>query len=275
MLKPKPTIIPMKNICLLLLFIITGFVARAQDTVKKVVTHLFNIDMNSVVKDSTGKTYTFKEWRELTRTGQYVLLPDDMNNVNTAFTLLKKGTIPLKYRSAANTGNSIPAGQKNLSPEEAEEQRMASYPKPMESENFTIGQEIESFTTHDMNGHKIKLKDLRGKVLMLNFWFIGCPPCRQEIPEFNKLVELYKDNPNVVFLAVALDPRWDIRNFLKTTPFNFDIIDDGLSIAVIYKIHLFPTSVILDKEGKVAFHTVSFAANSPYWMKKTINEALK
>ncbi|WP_176852126.1 TlpA disulfide reductase family protein [Mucilaginibacter sp. OK268] len=265
----------MKNIFLLLLFIIAGFVTRAQDTVKKVVTPHFNINTNTVVKDSTGKAYTFKDWIGLTRTGEYVLRPDDMNNANTSFTLIKKGAIPPKYLTAVNTGNTIPAGQKNLSPEEAEEQRMASYPKPMESENFTIGQQIESFTTSDMNGKKVKLKDLRGKVVMLNFWFIGCPPCRKEIPELNKLVELYKDNPNVVFLAVALDARWDIKDFLKTTPFNFDIIDDGRLIANIYKIHLYPTSVILDKEGKVAFHTVSFAANSPYWMKKTINESLK
>jgi len=274
-MKPKPVIIPMKNICVLFLFIIAGFVARAQDTVKKAATHRFSIDAHSVVKDSTGKTLTFNEWSALSRTREYVLWPDDVNNANTAFTILKKGYTPPQYRSTANTGNTIPAGQKNLSPEEAEERRMASYPKPMESENFTIGQEIESFSTHDMNGKKVKLKDLRGKVVMLNFWFIGCPPCRAEIPELNKLVELYKDNPNVVFLAVALDQRWDIRTFMKTNPFNFEIIDDGRSIADIYKIHLYPTSVILDKEGKVAFHTVSFAANSPYWMKKTINEALK
>jgi len=265
----------MKNIYLILLLLSASLIVRAQDTVKKTVPMRFNIDMNTIVKDSTGKICTYKEWTALTRTREYVLMPEDTSNPNTAFKLVKKDALLRKYSATANTGNTMPAGQKNLPPGEAEEQRMASYPKPMESENFTIGQEIESFSTHDMNGKKVKLKDLRGKVVMLNFWFIGCPPCRAEIPELNKLVELYKDNPNVVFLAVALDPRWDIRTFLKTSPFNFDIIDDGRSIADIYKIHLYPTSVILDKEGKVAFHTVSFAANSPYWMKKTINEALK
>ncbi|MBB6126981.1 TlpA family protein disulfide reductase [Mucilaginibacter lappiensis] len=274
-MKPKSVIQPMKNIYLILLLLTASFAVCAQDTVKKAVTTRFKIDTHTVVKDSTGKAYAFKEWIALTRTGEYILRPDDMNNANTTFTLIKKGNIPPKYLTAVHSGGTVAAGQKNLSPEEAEEQRMASYPKPKESENFTIGQQIETFNTTDMHGKKVKLKDLRGKVVMLNFWFIGCPPCMQEIPELNKLVELYKDNPNVVFLAISLDPRWDIRTFLKTTPFNFDIIDDGSLIARIYKIHLYPTSVILDKEGKVAFHTVSFAANSPYWMKKTINEALK
>ena len=272
-MKLKSVITSMKNIYLILLLLTASFTVYAQDTVKKALPTRFTIDKNTVVKDSTGKICTYKEWTALTRTREYVLLPEDTNNPNTAFKLVKKDALLLKYRTTANTGNT--AGQKNLSPEEAEEQRMASYPKPMESGNFTIGQEIESFSTHDMNGKKVKLKNLHGKVVMLNFWFIGCPPCRAEIPELNKLVELYKDNPNVVFIAVALDPRDDIRTFTKTTPFNFDIIDDGRFIADIYKIHLYPTSVILDKEGKVAFHTVSFAANSPYWMKKTINEALK
>jgi len=274
-MKPKPVTLPMKNICLLLLFIIAGFVTRAQDTVKKTVPTRFNIDMNTVVKDSTGKTYTFKEWTALTRTREYVLVAEDTNNPNTAFKLVKKDVLMRKYHASPNTGNAISTGQKNLSPEDIEKQGMASDPKPMESENFTVGERIALFTTHDMNGNKIKLKDLRGKVVMINFWFIGCPPCRAEIPELNKLVELYKDNPNVVFLAIALDSQHDLKKFLQTTPFNFDIIDDARFIANMYNIHLYPTSVILDKEGKVAFHTVSFAASSPYWVKKTINEALK
>ena len=268
----------MKNICLLLLFIIAGFVARAQEPVKiikTISTQRFKVDTNSVVKDSLGKSYTFNEWNELTSTGKYFLWPDDLKNANTSFTLVKRGSKLPKHRPAVNTGSTAEAAQKNLSPEAPEEQRMESYPKPMESENFTIGEKMALFTTHDMNGNKIKLKDLRGKVVMINFWFIGCPPCRAEIPELNKLVELYKDNPNVVFLAIALDSQHDLKKFLQTTPFNFAIIDDGRFLANMYNIRLYPTSVILDKEGKVAFHTVSFAASSPYWVKKTINEALK
>lgn len=256
-MKPKPVIISMKNICLLLLFIITGFATQAQDTVKKVVTRRLNINRNTVVKDSTGKRYPFEEWTRLMRTKAYSLREDDGRDANTAFTLIKRDT----------TGDGL---QRKLDVE-----RIAELPKPRESENFTIGQEIESFSTHDMNGNKIKLKELRGKVVMINFWFIGCPPCMGEIPELNKLADQYKDNPNVVFVAIALDSRYDLKKFLKTTPFNFAIIDNGRFFANIYNIHLYPTSVILNKEGKVAFHTVSFAQNSPFWMKKTIDEALK
>ncbi|MDB5148141.1 MAG: TlpA family protein disulfide reductase [Mucilaginibacter sp.] len=268
----------MKHITLLLLFIALSFSSRAQDTLKhKVIKHSFNIDNHSVVKDSTGKQYTFKEWNDLMGTRQYVLWPENMEDASTAFILKKKDKRQMEYinHGATPTAGAPVNAPKQLSPEEARDQYIASLPKPVESAYFTTGEAMEPFSTHDINGNRIKLKELRGKVIVLNFWFIGCPACMQEIPELNKLVDDYKDNTNVVFLAVALDDRYDLKKFLKQTEFKYDIIDDGRYIAAGYKIGLYPTSVILDKEGKVAFHTVGFALNSPYWMRKTINEGLK
>ncbi|WP_413669489.1 redoxin domain-containing protein [Mucilaginibacter sp. Mucisp86] len=268
----------MKHIFLLLLFITWSFGAWSQDTlVRKVVNRSFRIDDHSVVKDSTGKQLTYKQWSNLMRTRQYVLLPENMEDTKTAFILSRKDEREVRYIKPNTTPTDrAPANiPKQLSAEEAKEQYMASLPKPYESAYFNTGEVMEPFSTHDINGNKIKLKDLRGKVVVLNFWFIGCPACMQEIPELNKLVDDYKDNANVVFLAIALDDRYDLKKFLKQTEFKYDIIDDGRYIAAGYKIGLYPTSVILNKEGKVAFHTVGFAVNSPYWMRKTINEGLK
>ncbi|QTE34500.1 redoxin domain-containing protein [Mucilaginibacter gossypii] len=268
----------MKQIFLLFLFIVLSVGAWPQDSLlHKVVKHSFNIDEHSVVKDSTGKQLTYKEWGDLVRTRQFVLWRENIEDPKTAFIVKKKGTKEVRYiksetEQTTGTRESMP---KQLSPEEAKEQYMASLPKPYESTYFNTGEIMEPFSTHDINGNKIKLKDLRGKVVVLNFWFIGCPACMQEIPELNKLVDDYKGNSNVIFLAIALDYRYDLKKFLKQTEFKYDIIDDGRDIAARYKIGLYPTSVILNKEGKVTFHTVGFAVNSPYWMRKTINEGLK
>ncbi|WP_121811709.1 peroxiredoxin family protein [Mucilaginibacter kameinonensis] len=269
----------MKYFTLLLFLIALSFNSWAQDSLlHKVVKRSFNIDNHSVVKDSTGKLFTYKEWSDLMRTRKYVLWPENMEDANTAFILKKKDTRQVQYinsETAAPSAGTPANTPKQLSPEEAKEQYMASLPKPYESSYFNTGEVMEPFSTHDINGNKIKLKDLRGKVVVLNFWFIGCPACMQEIPELNKLVDDYKNNTNVVFLAIALDDRYELKKFLKQTEFKYDIIDDGRYIASGYKIGLYPTSVILDKEGKVAFHTVGFAVNSPYWMRKTINDGLK
>jgi thiol-disulfide isomerase/thioredoxin len=106
---------------------------------------------------------------------------------------------------------------------------------------------------------KFNQKDLVGKVVVLNFWFINCPPCRREMPELNELVEHYKAEKDVVFLAVALDMRYAIQEFLKTSPFNYNIIDNGRFIAGKYGINLFPTHVVVDRQGKILFHTSGYA----------------
>ncbi|MDE3143940.1 MAG: TlpA family protein disulfide reductase [Bacteroidota bacterium] len=150
---------------------------------------------------------------------------------------------------------------------------MANAPAPKESNYFKTGQKIYPFKEKDMDGNKFSLKDMTGKIIVLNFWFVGCPPCREEIPELNKIVEKYKDNPNVVFIAVALDDLFSIKEFLKTYPYNYHIIDNGKYIAQgMYKINSYPTNVVVDKKGIVRFHTSGVGLNTIQYMKKTIEE---
>jgi thiol-disulfide isomerase/thioredoxin len=147
-------------------------------------------------------------------------------------------------------------------------------PKPMDSKFFRTGQTISSFKEKDINGVKYNLKELQGKIVVLNFWFINCPPCRQEIPHLNDMVESYKDNKDVVFIAVALDEKYDLEQFLKTMPYNYNIIDKGRYIAQQYGINAYPTHVILDKQGKVIFHTSGFGMGTVSWLKKSIEAGL-
>ncbi|MDB5209631.1 MAG: TlpA family protein disulfide reductase [Sediminibacterium sp.] len=151
---------------------------------------------------------------------------------------------------------------------------LAAVPKPRESNFFKTGAGISSFKESDMNGNKYNLKELAGKVVVLNFWFINCPPCRQEIPHLNEMVESYKGNNDVVFIAVALDQKYELEEFLKTTPYNYNIIDKGRYIADQYGINLYPTHVVLNKQGKVIFHTSGFGMGTVAWLKKSIESGL-
>lgn len=154
------------------------------------------------------------------------------------------------------------------------EKRNASLPKPAESKFFKTGQKIASFSERDMKGNKFSLKELAGKVVVLNFWFINCPPCRMEIPQLNELVVNYQQNPDVVFIAVALDEKYDIQAFLKTNPFQYNIIDAGRYIASKYNINLYPTHLVLDKEGKAVFHSSGYSMGTVPWIKKSIEASL-
>ncbi|MCS3737059.1 peroxiredoxin family protein [Mucilaginibacter dorajii] len=271
----------MKNIFMVLLLLCIALTTNAQDTVKRAPIRRYTIDQNSVVKDSTGKVLSFTQWSALTRTRAYILVPEDFNHMDNKFILVKQGSGALfrhlnRGISNAPTDKSVDNDPAAPPPPPADPyEKMSNWSKPFESEYFKTGEPIKLFSTHDINGNKLSLKELRGKVVVLNFWFIGCPACMQEIPELNEVSAKYKDNPNVVFIAVALDFKSDLKKFLATTPFNYQVVNEGGIYAKEYGIALYPTNLILDKEGKVALHWVGYAPSAPYWMKKTIDENLK
>lgn len=197
------------------------------------------------VKDSTGAVLTKQQWQMLVGMGQYSLrIALDRKNA----TLVKLS-------------------------EEDQKRREALMPGPSQSPFFRTGEKV-SFSDRDITGTKWDLKKLQGKVVVLNFWFVNCSPCRMEIPELNKLVANYKDNNDVIFLAVALDSRSDIKEFLSNTPYDYHIISDGRPITSQYGITSYPTNVVLDRQGKVSFHTTGFSPKTVSVVKSSIDEAL-
>jgi len=68
------------------------------------------------------------------------------------------------------------------------------------------------FSVTDIKGNTYTSEELKGKVVVLNFWFIGCAPCRIEIPGLNEMVKHY-DKEEVVFIAFALDGKEELKKF--------------------------------------------------------------
>ncbi len=253
----------MKKYLLLLIAISAiSFSATAQnDTVRKTYTWIFN--EKTVIKDSTGVQIPYVTWRKMLSTGEYLIRPIDPRDANTDFLIFDK-----KHGSTFTFLN-------NSHKPEERSSTIAELPRPPESTFFKIGEKISSFRANDIDGNKIKLKDLEGKIVVINFWFIGCPPCRMEIPELNKLALEYANNPDVVFIAIGLDNKYDIQQFIKNNPFAYHLIEDGRMYADLYRLNLYPTNLVLDKEGKVRFSSTSYPESTPYWIKKTIEELSK
>lgn len=233
----------MKKLIISLALLLAAFCVQAQTATPKPT-------INSVVIDSSGMKYPAFLWQKMLQSGDYWLKPLEPSKQDTPFLLV----------------------------EYTEEQKNAYFarlPKPAESTNFKTGQVIKPFKIRDINGKKLEAKDWAGKTLVFNYWFIGCPPCRAEIPELNRLALKYKDDPNVVFVAFALDGVSEVEDFVKTNPFAYRLVANAADYAHQFNIHLYPTSVVIDKEGKVRFHYVSFVANGPYWINKNIQEIEK
>lgn len=139
--------------------------------------------------------------------------------------------------------------------------------------DFMLGKKPANFVLKDLDGKKVRLEDYRGKVVALNFWFIGCKPCVMEMPELNEIVEEFKDE-DIAFLAIALDKGNNIEKFLQKTPFDYQIMPDGRSVTNRYGIFSYPTHLILNKEGEVVFSQQGYFAGLKYTLKKKIKDLL-
>lgn len=114
------------------------------------------------------------------------------------------------------------------------------------------------FTVEDLDGKLVDLAEFEGKVVVLNFWFVGCKPCVQEMPELNALVKKY-DKEEVVFLAFATDKAPVVKQFLSKKVFNYRIIPRARHIAKKFGIHSYPTHYVIDKEGIVRLYQRSYS----------------
>jgi thiol-disulfide isomerase/thioredoxin len=101
-------------------------------------------------------------------------------------------------------------------------------------------------------GGTLDLKQLRGKVVLVNFWATWCPPCRKEMPSMNRLVERLAGQPFVILGVNAGEDADAIRTFLRQVPINFPILldEEGVSIKP-WQAFVFPTSYVVDKQGRV------------------------
>ena len=111
---------------------------------------------------------------------------------------------------------------------------------------------LRIFAAVDMNGNSYSLGILKGKVVVINFWFVECKPCVIEMPELNEIVEKYKSE-EVVFLAVAMNEKPKIESFLKKHTFDYTILPDSGTVIRDYKIKSYPAHIILDQNSKIGF----------------------
>ncbi len=116
------------------------------------------------------------------------------------------------------------------------------------------------FAALTMDGTKIDTAELKGKVVVLNLWFINCPNCREEIKLLNQIVDQYKSNKDVIFIGLAASKKADLEKFLAKTPFKYQVIPDAQMIIFSKfgtpdkngEINIpFPVHYVLDRSGNI------------------------
>ena len=102
-------------------------------------------------------------------------------------------------------------------------------------------------------GETLRLSDLKGKPVVLNFWFPSCPPCVAEMPEFERVFQNHRSY-NVEFVGVQLlgiDTADDGQNFVDEVGVTYALGPDEDDIIMKYKVNGFPMTVFIDKDQNI------------------------
>ncbi len=110
------------------------------------------------------------------------------------------------------------------------------------------------FTLKSMSGENVKLSELRGNVVMINFWASWCGPCRQEMPLLDKFYDKYKDLGFVLLGVNVEEDSSKAAGYLKEVPVSFPILYDNTNkVSKMYDVDAMPSTVLVDREGNLRF----------------------
>lgn len=118
-----------------------------------------------------------------------------------------------------------------------------------------VGQVAPNFSLMNTDDKKVTLTDLKGKVVLMNFWGTWCDPCREEMPRIQQIYENYKDKGFVVVGVNIGESKVTAKGFADRLGLTFPIVlDHDRSVTLDqYKIGPIPTSFFIDKQGVIRY----------------------
>ncbi len=146
-----------------------------------------------------------------------------------------------------------------------------------EKKQTVKGEEAPDFTLSELRGAEFRLSGLKGKVVLLEFWATWCPPCRESIPAMNELYRRYNDR-GLVILGISVDKGKnvveDLQVFIKEHPILYPVLIDNKNINNLYGVYSIPTTILIDKEGKIVSKNIGFSPEIEESLSKEIERLL-
>ncbi|HLQ11911.1 MAG TPA: TlpA disulfide reductase family protein [Steroidobacteraceae bacterium] len=125
------------------------------------------------------------------------------------------------------------------------------------------GAPAPQFQLNSNNGKPLSLADLKGRIVLVNFWASWCGPCRKEMPLLEQLNRQYRTK-GVTLVGVNVEPdSAAATDWLKATPVSFPILFDVDSkVSKLYQVEGMPNTVILDRKGNVRYIHRGYSAGA-------------
>ena len=139
------------------------------------------------------------------------------------------------------------------------------------------GKPAPAFALKGMDDKTVSLKDLKGKVVVIDLWATWCPPCRASLPHLDKLHEETKDKGVAVFAVNVQEDKDDVQAFIKQTNLKSPVLlDADGAMSQAYKARGIPQTVVIGKDGAVKKVIVGFGGEpTAQELKQAVEQALK
>jgi peroxiredoxin len=112
------------------------------------------------------------------------------------------------------------------------------------------------FTLRDLDGKSWTLRQLTGKVVLVNFWATWCPPCRKEMPDLDSIYTKLRDK-GLVILAISDEDRAKVAPFLATHKVSYPILlDPGRTVNDLFVVRGIPKTFVYDRSGRLAAESI-------------------
>ena len=120
------------------------------------------------------------------------------------------------------------------------------------------------FTLSDLQGKSWHLQDLKGKVVLVNFWATWCPPCRKEMPDLQALYDKYKDQGFVV-LSISDEEAAKVSPFVTERNISYPVLlDPQRKVNDAFVVEGIPKSFVYDREGKLVAQSIDMRTRSQF-----------
>jgi len=120
------------------------------------------------------------------------------------------------------------------------------------------------FSLADLSGRNWHLKELRGKVVLVNFWATWCPPCRKEMPDLEELYQQFGQS-GLVILAISDEEAAKVDPFIAGHKFSFPILlDPGRKVNELFRVEGIPKSFVYDRDGKLVSQAVDMRTRKQF-----------
>jgi peroxiredoxin len=154
---------------------------------------------------------------------------------------------------------------------------LAACTRKEETKPALEGNPAPDFALSDLSGHKVRLSDLKGKVVLVNFWATWCPPCREEVPSMANLNRVMAGKP-FQMLAISIDQegKQAIEAFFSRAGVTLPaLLDSNGAIGKLYGITGVPETFIVDRKGVIMKKVVGGLDWSAPEVVAFLNDAMK